>query len=183
MAIADLADVQAKWYGPEVQAQLDRSFGKGLRAGVIFLTSRVKELLAVPAPRARVIDPYTGIAMNIETAKASPGAPPRKFEGRLRSSITYEMVGEPSLEQAARVGTNVIYARQLEFGGSIHARNRRMLRWVRMPGTFATNQRKITTLGVSVFRRTVDQPAHPFLGPAMDAQQGNLFSIIHGGAG
>ena len=42
---------------------------------------------------------------------ASPGAPPRKLSGRLRSSVAWEI---DKARLTARVGTNVIYGRRLE---------------------------------------------------------------------
>lgn len=105
--ITSLADVQVAWNGPAAQAQIRRAAGKGLRAAALFLAARVKELLSVPAPRARARGGYRA------TTPASPGTPPRKLSGRLRASVTSE-VSPDGLR--ARVGTNVVYARRLELG-------------------------------------------------------------------
>lgn len=54
-----------------------------------------------------------GAGSYVKVLRATRGAPPRKFEGRLRSSMTWE---RPNW-YTRRVGTNVKYARKLEFEG------------------------------------------------------------------
>lgn len=49
---------------------------------------------------------------SVKVLRATPQAPPRKFEGRLRASHTWERIG-PFVR---RVGTNVKYARKHEEG-------------------------------------------------------------------
>ncbi len=60
------------------------------------------------------------------TAPAIKGEPPRKLSGRLRASVTYEFL-QPmktfeggSVPTVGRVGTNVKYARRLEYGPGDH---------------------------------------------------------------
>lgn len=48
--------------------------------------------------------------------KATPGAPPRKFEGRLRAGHTWERPRATAGELVRRVGTNVEYAPKHEKG-------------------------------------------------------------------
>jgi hypothetical protein len=76
----------------KIDDQVTRSVGKGLNAGRIFLTSRIKETLSVPAPRIRIQTP-AGEVYYKATTPATPGAPPRKLSGRLRTSVTSKMLG------------------------------------------------------------------------------------------
>ncbi len=99
----------------QITDEAARAAGKGLRAAAIFLTARIKELISVPAPRVRVLGKRgkaAGILYYRATTPATPGAPPRKLSGRLRTSITYEMSADG---QSASVGTSVPYAAALEF--------------------------------------------------------------------
>lgn len=73
--------------------QVQRAAGKGLDAARVFLTSRVKETLSVPAPRVRV-KTTTGDVYYRATVPATPKAPPRKLSGRLRTSVTSERLSE-----------------------------------------------------------------------------------------
>lgn len=64
--------------------------------------------------------------LTYQTAPAIKGEPPRKLSGRLRASMTYEFL-EPmktfeggDVPTKGRVGTNVKYARPLEFGKGDH---------------------------------------------------------------
>lgn len=54
----------------------------------------------------------TSSGKTVKVLRATPGAPPRKFEGRLRSGHTWEKLDTFS----RRVGTNVKYARRHEKG-------------------------------------------------------------------
>lgn len=72
------------------------------------------------------LGPPTPTTMQYQTAPAIKGEPPRKLSGRLRASITYEMIGKMQLFQGGtapttgRVGTNVKYAKRLEYGPGGH---------------------------------------------------------------
>jgi hypothetical protein len=78
----------------KIREEVVRSAGKGLNAARIFLTSRIKEVVSVPAPRKRVTPPGGGIPYYRATTPATVGAPPRKLSGRLRGSVTSEMKDE-----------------------------------------------------------------------------------------
>jgi len=82
------AEIAAK-----IAEQVKRAAGKGLNAARIFLTSRIKEELSVPAPREKVVG-HAGEIYYRATTPAIKGAPPRKLSGRLRTSITSKMQSE-----------------------------------------------------------------------------------------
>lgn len=95
--------------------QVKRGLNKGLQAGAIFLASRIKEELSVPAPRKAMRAPAQGKKKGAifgyrATTRATPLAPPRKLSGRLRASITHRMI----TPLRAVIGTNVKYGRYLE---------------------------------------------------------------------
>ncbi len=99
----------------QIADEAARAAGKGLQAAAIFLTSRIKELISIPAPRVRVLG-KRGLAAGIlyyrATTPATPGAPPRKLSGTLRQGVTVEMSADGL---SATVGANVPYARALEY--------------------------------------------------------------------
>lgn len=74
----------------ELAARIEREVrdaaGAGLDAARLFLEARVRETLSVPAPRKKT--PGGGYRA---TARAVPGAPPRKLTGRLRQSVASRM--------------------------------------------------------------------------------------------
>jgi len=53
---------------------------------------------------------------------SAPGGPPAVQEGHLRASITYRLLG-----RVLRVGTNLVYAALLQFGGVIRPKRARAL--------------------------------------------------------
>lgn len=106
--MANSADNAAK-----IAAEVKRRASQGLKAATIFLSSRVKEILSVPAPR-RLVKPKHGAPYYRATTPATPGAPPRKLSGQLRRSIAWEM---RQSDTVGRVGTNMVYARRLEAQG------------------------------------------------------------------
>lgn len=90
-----------------IHLQVRDGAGKGLNAVRVFLTSRVKEAVSVPAPRAIIRGPgqmgKKGPILGYRaTTPATAGAPPRKLSGRLRSSITSKMLSK----HLARIGAN-----------------------------------------------------------------------------
>lgn len=115
------------------QTTIYRSLGPILgKVGVI--RDNKKDLARVAAGKNAATNPYLGGAkiatrdgVTYQTAPAIKGDPPRKLSGRLRSSVTYEMLGQMKLFQGGtlptigRVGTNVKYARSLEFHKNQHA--------------------------------------------------------------
>ncbi len=87
--------------------------------------------------KAGQLGPPKPITMRYQTAPAIKGDPPRKLSGRLRTSITYEMLDKMQLFEGGtqatkgRVGTNVKYARRLEFGPGDHGFMMRTYRYYR----------------------------------------------------
>lgn len=75
------------------------------------------------------IGPVYEDVMEYQTAPAIAGEPPRKLSGALRRSITYEMLDYQRMFEGvdvptrARVGTNIKYAKALEY----HPRNHEFL--------------------------------------------------------
>ncbi len=84
-----------------IATQVNKAAGKGLQAAAIFLSARVKEAVSEPAPRKRVKDAMGNFSYRA-TSRAIPGAPPRKLSGRLRQSVTWQMLGP----LRAQVGVN-----------------------------------------------------------------------------
>lgn len=82
-----------------------------------------------------------------------PGEPPKKVSGRLFNSITTSEPFELEDEIVVEVGTNVIYARRLEFG---------------FTGTDAAG-------------RNVKQAARPYLRPTLQEEKGALGNIVSKG--
>lgn len=97
--------------------------------------------------------------------------------GTLRRSIHTEVEGDDSRAEAT-IGTDVVYAAQVEFGGTITPKKAKMLHWVGSDG-------------LDHFAFAVTQPARPFLRPAFDEERGAavdevkaaLTELINGVAG
>lgn len=92
-----------------------------LSRAAIHLTNKVKENLSVPVPRLKryqkgAVRYVTSRGKGVWVTRATPGAMPRKFEGRLRGSITWEILSDNAGNMIGRVGTNVKYARRHEDG-------------------------------------------------------------------
>lgn len=103
---------------PDLYAAIVAEVDRRLTRAAVHLTGKVKEVLSVPAPRRAVIGKrgkLTGVRYYVATTPATPGAPPRKLSGRLRSSITWESISEVH----KRVGTNVLYGKPLENMGHL----------------------------------------------------------------
>jgi hypothetical protein len=104
----------------QIAREVERTAGRGLLAAGSFLSSRIKEKISVPAPRRRVVaGPSStvrppGTPYYVATTPATPGAPPRKLSGVLRSRV---MVKQPA-PNIVQVGVfNLAYARRLEVTG------------------------------------------------------------------
>ncbi len=103
---------EVHWNSHEVINQVNKAAQKGLKAAAIFLASRMKEAVSVPAPRgAWKSGTSYGWGMHKTTNSyialikhGQPGMPPRKLSGRLRQTITWEV---SSSGDTARVGTNL----------------------------------------------------------------------------
>lgn len=96
----------------QVQAECQRLAGRGVHAAARTFTNLVKQLISVPAPR-RIVTSRKGVRYYVATTKATPGAPPRKLSGRLRTSMATEW---DAATNTARSGTNVKYGRKHEQG-------------------------------------------------------------------
>lgn len=92
-------------------------------------------------------------ALLIENA-AKQKAPYRT--GTLRRSLHTE-VESSATRATATTGTDVVYAAQVEFGGTIVPKRKKLLHWVDANGT-------------DHFARKVTQVARPYLRPAFDEQ-------------
>ena len=93
-----------------------------------FDVSRAEEVEArnYKFPKGGAEGPPAISTLTYQTAPAIKGAPPRKLSGNLRRRVTYEFLGQMETFQGAlvpttgRVGTNVKYARPLEFHKNDH---------------------------------------------------------------
>lgn len=83
-----------------------------MQKAAIYFVGKVKKKLSIAAPRKRVIG-RSGVMYYRAITKASPGTPPRKLSGRLRSSITWRWSADG---KSIEVGTNVFYGQILEEG-------------------------------------------------------------------
>ncbi len=97
-------------YKKNVKAMLNQKGGR-TESGLLE-TIRTNSASGKPGFKRR--EPGSGKrAQRIGSFASQPGEPPRRQTGRLIGSIEHEMIG---LEPKARVGTNLEYARALEFG-------------------------------------------------------------------
>lgn len=101
--------VRTEWHGPRRKAELMAAMKQRLSACAIIVASEAKRLVSTAG---------TGQAGSGKRKRrvyganpSRPGDPPNKQTGRLRGSITWELVG-----QVARVGTNLLYGKHLELG-------------------------------------------------------------------
>lgn len=85
---------------------------RGLTAAAVHLAGAAKETLSEPAPRERLLS-RAGSVYYRATTPATPGVPPRKLTGRLRSSVSWT-VDKATLR--ATVGTNSVYGGVHEAG-------------------------------------------------------------------
>jgi HK97 gp10 family phage protein len=92
-------------------------------------------------------------ALRVQNA-AKQRAPYRT--GTLRRSIHIEAEGDRDHAEAT-VGTDVVYAAQVEFGGTITPKQAKLLSWIGPDGK-------------RVFARSVTQKARPYLRPAFDEE-------------
>jgi hypothetical protein len=115
----------------QVQTIVMAKAGKGVTSASYFYRGRLTELISVLAPTRKVyraqyelrtsggITRYVrgkDLIIKVATTRATPGAPPRRVTGRLRASITVR-IEKTDTETTGIIGTNVIYAKRLEFGG------------------------------------------------------------------
>lgn len=97
--------VRTEWSGDRyAEAVRTAALTRGLPAAAAVVESRMKTNLAGPGPSA-------------------PGQPPGQETGQLKQSITYNLTGAK-----ARIGTNLVYGRWLEYGvAAITPKNGRAL--------------------------------------------------------
>jgi len=88
-----------------------------------------------------------------------------KDTSNLANSIKAEPVKETATSAEVQIGTNVIYARIQELGGTIVPKTAKMLSW-------------ISKTGERVFARAVTIDAQPYLRPAVDNHEGQIKSAI-----
>ncbi len=87
--------------------------------------AEVKTELSFKFPKGGVGPPELS-PITYQTAPAIKGEPPRKLSGALRRSVTYEFLGAMKtfeggdIPTTGRVGTNIKYAKRLEFGPGDH---------------------------------------------------------------
>lgn len=98
---------------------------------------------------------------------SKPGEPPKKDTGRLFRSMT-EVTAAEGREVVTRVGTNVEYARALEFGFS----------GVQSVRAHQRKSRGGKTHTVSAHTRQVDTAARPFLRPALARAKETIARVV-----
>ncbi len=112
-----------QWDGDKVRAQIHAEMARRVRACCILVSNEAKKLVSVAG---------TGVGRHKSSGKfktlygANPsatGEPPHKQTGRLRGSITHEVL--PNL--VGRVGTNLLYGRIQELG----SRKQKARPWLR----------------------------------------------------
>lgn len=108
--------VQLKWRGGEVTREIEAGIRKNISAASMYLASVIKADVSQPGTlRFNTLTKKGKPSKKTKTiynfTHSAPGNPPYKQTGRLRSSITWELVG-----LVGRVGTNVRYSRFLELG-------------------------------------------------------------------
>lgn len=110
--------------------EYDRWAAKAIKLGALLYVREIKKTLSLPGTgRARKVKGRKGVrGGTTRTGRAkfrvvggsnrasAPGNPPAVDTGRLRSSITYE-IERQFLVFVAKVGTDIEYAKILEFGG------------------------------------------------------------------
>lgn len=89
-----------KWHGDEFEDKFEKDVQRNLKKAAITASSDIKKELSK--------------AQSPPTSK--PNTPPNIETGELRRSIAWEV---DKHKQVARVGTNKVYGRYLEFGTSI----------------------------------------------------------------
>lgn len=117
------------WNGDKFYKAFQDDQVKRMTRAAIYLTREIKQNISIAAKKVKVPPAFasgegnnarstlTGRFVKKVTIKqrSKPGEFPRKDFGELRRSITYEIV-KTANNVLARVGTNKIYGRYLEFG-------------------------------------------------------------------
>jgi hypothetical protein len=108
------------WNGGRYEAQIRAEMARRVTACCLIVERHAKELLSVAGTgvRAATIKSRGRVIRKGATvygaSPSAPGEPPHKQTGRLRASVTHELIG-----LVGRVGTNLKYGRWLELGTRI----------------------------------------------------------------
>lgn len=151
--------------------RIRREFIRRLQKCGILLSGEIKKVISVPAPRRRYqsgsrsitvfnkatkqwqrqqlpIYRYVATESNRATFQRlglpTRNTPPRKLSGRLRASITWQVLDDKTV----RVGTNVEYAGYLEEGRWV-GRGTKRARFIRHPfmiSTFKANESQLRSI-------------------------------------
>lgn len=107
------------WHGERYKAALRKAVDRRLSTASVYLASRIKADVSQPGTlrwsggrdgKGRFLSKTV-----YNFTHSAPGNPPYKQTGRLRSSVTWEVVTELGRTRG-RVGSNVKYARALDQG-------------------------------------------------------------------
>lgn len=127
-----------RWNDSKLLSEVDAKARRGLEKAALFLVRQIKLSLRGGQPAG------------------AKGKPPHRLTGALARSIDYELVGK----YAARIGSNLVYARIHELGGVIRPKKAKALRF------------RVGKDWVMVKR--VDIPKRPYLRPALDKKSNRL---------
>ena len=129
-----------------IDKALQAGIKKGLDAAAIHLQGKVKQALNGGSP-------------------SSPGSPPGKKTGDLGRSIQIDRSRNKGRYPRVRVGTNKVYARIHEFGGTITPKRAKALHFQLADGSWRTAQRVVI-------------PARPFMRPTLKREAKTMRRII-----
>lgn len=121
---------------PAIEKAIAAGIKKGLDAAAVHLQAEVKKTLSK------------------STSPSKPGTPPGVKTGTLRRSIQVDRSKNKGKRPRVRVGTNLVYARIHEFGGTITAKRASALKFQLADGSWRTAKRVII-------------PARSYLRPTM----------------
>lgn len=97
-----------------VKGKLKEDMRQNVINAAIYLVGQIKKKLGTGQRTGKVYK-VPGTKNKTYTASA-PGEPPAVMLSNLITSITYQLTVDTPTEIAAQVGTNIEYARRLEFG-------------------------------------------------------------------
>lgn len=111
--------MSVKWYGEKFMRDLENETGKRLARSGNLVSREAKKLLSTSGTGVRkggaIVRAVKATGKRIYGAFPSlPGEPPHKQTGKLRASVTYEVL--KSGGWFARIGTNLPYGKYLQFG-------------------------------------------------------------------
>ena len=103
------AKASVRWNGRAVYAKVVAEVERRMHVACIFVVGETKRALNRSQPVVRRGKRLIGLD------PSKPGEPPKKVTGRLQMSIVYKVV-RTSKSIVGYVGSDVVYARALEFG-------------------------------------------------------------------